>query len=187
MPTCRRCSTDIPPRRRVCDDCKAGKVLPPDDAAGTADVEGPDVPKGLHPRGRELWLSFGQVAGTAAGELALEACRSADRLNELDRIIAGKGVMQLMQFRLDLDLTIDDTRNINVRVGFQEVLKEARLQQVALKDLLKELRAAIAAQSAAGKPPVPTPASPAAGGPVLSAVDQLAARRAEREQTTAGT
>ncbi|HSV41498.1 MAG TPA: hypothetical protein VLI04_22230 [Nocardioidaceae bacterium] len=185
-----RCGAALAGRRRVCDACKAKPRKPavPDSAADVAaEPELPPtapVPAGLHPRGRALWDSLGQPQGTAAGELALEACRMADRLNELDRIIAGKGVLQLMKFRLDsVDWDETGEERIHVTVGFQAVLAEARHQQVALKDLLKEMRAAAAAaqitpadsgeQSSSGA----SPAEP-------SGLDQLAARRAGREQST---
>ncbi|GAB3867351.1 hypothetical protein GCM10028801_41130 [Nocardioides maradonensis] len=188
MASCRHCGTDIPPRRRVCDGCKGG-ARKPDAETPPADESTPlNTPKGLHPRGRELWISLGQKEGTPAGELALEACRSVDRLNELDNVIAGKGVLQLMKFRLDGHGWWDDEgdHHVHVTVGFQSVLTEARLQQTTLKDLLKELRAAIAAQTA-GKPATPAPAAAAGpASPAVSAVDQLATRRAAREQATTG-
>jgi hypothetical protein len=87
------------------------------------------TPDGLHARGSRLWAALGQTLGTAAGEVALEACRTADRLDELDRIIAGKGVLNLMQFRLrELREAEEDGRAMSVEVKFQNVLAEARQQ-----------------------------------------------------------
>src|SRR5690349_17911889 len=98
------------------------------------------LPEGLHDRGRALWDELGQKAETPAGALALEACRLADRLDELDRVIAGKGVLNLMSFRLDLDLENEvGGRDINVRVEFSNVLAEARQQANTFRQILVSL------------------------------------------------
>lgn len=192
MAKCRRCPTLLPGRRQLCDSCKA-------DRPGTADVvaarkgrkpkAGPtpersvakSFPAGLHKRGQALWSDLGCEEGTAAGALALEICRSADRLDELDRIISGKGVMQLMQFRLEhVDFDADGDQHVTVKVQFQSVLTEARGQQSTFKDLLRQfqsLQATAAPKGGAG----PTPA---AAAPVASGLDEVSQRRAAREQTT---
>lgn len=182
MASCRRCGVSLPGRRQKCDACKAAtaKEAPQTDPSVDPDppTETPDpVPAGLRARGRALWASLGLEVGTLHGELALEACRMADRLDELDRIVAGKGVLQLMKFRLDPDWWDGDgNQHVHVKVGFQSVLSEARQQQATFKTLLVELLEA----AAQGAPAAPTgqPAEP----PPMSGLDQLAARRAEREQ-----
>lgn len=214
MARCRRCDTTLEGRRQLCDACKASRpgtadtvkarrgqsankaaAKPPrkKSAASTSTAAAPKRPKdpptppGLHQRGRELWSTLGQAAGTALGELALEICRGADRLDELDRIVAGKGVMQLMQFRLadEVWFDADGDQRIHVKVSFQSVLTEARLQQATFKELLKEYRAAAAvAESGTGSTRGPTPGTPAPAAPPATGMDQLAARRAEREQST---
>ncbi|GAA4117454.1 hypothetical protein GCM10022215_18130 [Nocardioides fonticola] len=96
---------------------------------------------GLGPRGARLWSAFGRALGTPGGEVALEACRIADRLDDLDEVIAGKGVLRLMQFRLGLDFT-DDERNertVKVTVEIGGVLAEARQQATAFKALVEKL------------------------------------------------
>ena len=73
--------------------------------------------------------------------LLVEAARIADRLDELDRIIAGKGVLNLMRFRLkDLDeaLLFAD-HPITIEVKFDSVLAEARQQASTLRALLQSL------------------------------------------------
>ncbi len=97
------------------------------------------APEGLHERGAALWASLGQKAGTPAGDLALEASRTADRLDELDRIIHGKGVLNLLSFRLSLNFTEGDERTVNVKVDFADVMAEARQQQMAFKQMLSAL------------------------------------------------
>lgn len=177
MANCGRCATPLTGRRKVCDDCKAKRI-----GSGSAEpkmrrARRSAVPEGLHPRGQALWSSLKCEQGTATGELALEACRLADRMNELDRIIAGKGVLQLMQFRLDA-VDWDGEENVNVTVSFQSVLSEARMQAATFKDLLKDLRVAKAA--AATAPGGVGPAAPTPAPVVKSGIDSLAARRAAR-------
>jgi hypothetical protein len=80
------------------------------------------------------------VDGQRGLVLLEEAARIADRLDELDRVIAGKGVLNLMSFRLDLDLEDESgDRNINVRVEFSHVLAEARQQANTLRQLVASL------------------------------------------------
>lgn len=144
-------------------------------------------PDGLHRRGRRLWKSLGHDIDTPGGELALEACRMADRLEELDRVIAGKGVLNLMSFRLNLDLVDEATgdRNINVKVEFSGVLTEGRLQQDGFKKILAELGATRVKGTGAfggeqGAPPTqPTPAPPTA-----NPLDEVNQRRQARAQTS---
>lgn len=190
MANCRHCGTGLPGRRQACDDCKAKgrkrKPVTPKEPAAAVEPDPEDAPPapthppGLHRRGKELWDALGQQTGTAGGELALEACRLADRLNELDRIIAGKGVMQLMQFRLDHIDWEDDTQHIHVKVGFQSVLSEARMQQGAFKEVLKALRVITAA--APGAPAAAGPAGPSMPQPAANGLDEVMKKRLQREQ-----
>lgn len=64
----------------------------------------------------------------------------ADRLDELHSIIQGKGVLRLMQFRLDDVFEDDDEKRTVVEVKFQSVLSEARQQQNVFKQLVASLR-----------------------------------------------
>jgi hypothetical protein len=123
----------------------------------------------LKPRGSALWKTLGQIEGTSAGAIALEACRTADRLDELDSIISGKGVLQLLMFRLKLDLAelAEDAAEVKIKIEVSNVLAEARQQATALKNLLTEL--GIKATPAA--PPRPAAANP---------LDQLTAKRNEK-------
>jgi hypothetical protein len=98
-----------------------------------------DVPAGLGVRGLDVWEA---LSGTdkVRNALALEAARLADRLDELDSIIQGKGVLNLMQFRLE-SLPSGDGEPFVVEVKFQSVLSEARQQQLAFANVLKALAA----------------------------------------------
>ncbi|SEI44935.1 hypothetical protein SAMN04487917_101352 [Arthrobacter sp. yr096] len=119
-----------------------------------------ELPAGLGERGLSLWeaMSGKDVARNA---LVLEAARIADRLDELDNIIQGKGVLNLMQFRLHLnEIDEDGDRNINVEVKFAAPLAEARQQATALAAILSKLAPA---ESAAAKPagkPMPAGVTP---------------------------
>ncbi len=75
--------------------------------------------------------------------LVLEAARLADRLDELDSIIQGKGVLNLMQFRLDMESGEDGEYNVEVK--FQNVFSEARQQAIAFSTILSKLAPADAA------------------------------------------
>ena len=114
---------------------------------------------------------------TPRGALALEACRTADRLDELDSVIAGRGVLELMQFRTMLGSGngLEDFP-IHVKVEFSNVLAEARQQQMAFKQLI----AALEPDSAA---PAEVPAESQGKGTPL---DELKKRRAQRQPGSAG-
>lgn len=95
-----------------------------------------DVPPGLGERGQLLWQAL-SGADVSRNVLTLEAARLADRLDELDNIIQGKGVLNLMIFRLDFPDGDDDP--FTVEVKFQNVLSEARQQATALAGILTKL------------------------------------------------
>jgi hypothetical protein len=97
----------------------------------------------LGTRGRWLWRQLadgGADGGLVAEELVLleEACRTADRLDRLDAILSGEAA-EWMRWRVDESGT-------EVTVTLDRALAEARQQQVALKQLLGELRASRAAR-----------------------------------------
>lgn len=96
-------------------------------------------------RGAKLWLDLsGDVLPPGQRVLLEEACRIADRLDKLDRMLAGDATdwIGLVEKRRGdpevLEVTID------------RPLAEARQQQLALKQLLAEMRAMSAVQ-----PPLP--------------------------------
>ena len=128
-----------------------------------------DVPSGLGERGSALWEAL-SGADVARNGLVLEAARLADRLDELDSVIQGKGVLNLMQFRVIDKEVNDDSLNINVEVKFQNVLSEARQQATAFAGILRALG------------PVEDGAAAGAGdGPVATPLDGLMKKIAERQ------
>lgn len=112
-----------------------------------------DTTYGLGDRGEALYERYA-CADVAVNVLAMEAARAADRLDELDNIIQGKGVLNLMQFRLrELpDLDAEDP-TCTVEVQFQNVLSEARQQQGNLAALIAKLSAMDSTKRAADPPP----------------------------------
>lgn len=67
----------------------------------------------------------------ATRALLVEAARSLERLNDLDDVISGKGVLNLLRFRL-----VTDEGDV-AEVKFDHVLSEARQQQANLSALMK--------------------------------------------------
>lgn len=102
------------------------------------------------PGGQNLWNSI-----TEAHELdplqevqLIEACRMKDRLDEFDRIIQGKGVLDLMRFRMELEDLLENPR-ATVTVKFDGVIDKANTTANAMKQLLAAMRL----PDAAGKRP----------------------------------
>lgn len=91
-------------------------------------------PTGLGERGQVLWEHL-KRGDPLVDALALEIARTADRLDELDNIIQGKGVLDLMQFRLT-DLPSDEGDPFVVEVKFNAVMSEAKGQQASLVSLV---------------------------------------------------
>ena len=88
----------------------------------------------LGPHGQALYDSLeGAIAKhkEATKALLLEAARAADRLALMDDVIAGKGVLDLLRFRLE-----DDEGRV-ASVKFDAVMSEARQQQANLAGLMK--------------------------------------------------
>ena len=129
-------------------------------------------PTGLGDRGSLLWRGLADgVTDVARLALITEAARLADRLDELDNIIQGKGVLNLMQFRLDFPS--EEGAPFTVEVKFQNVLSEARQQATAFAGILRALG------------PVEAAASSGAGeGPVATPLDGLMKKIAERRAKT---
>ncbi|UKA59171.1 hypothetical protein [Arthrobacter sp. FW306-2-2C-D06B] len=115
-----------------------------------------DVPAGLGERGLSIWEAMA-TQDVPRNALVLEAARLADRLDELDNIIQGKGVLNLMQFRLDMESGEDGEYNVEVK--FQNVFSEARQQAIAFSTILSKLAPADAAAKPANVP-MPTNVTP---------------------------
>lgn len=97
------------------------------------------APETFAPRGAALWLALEAGRDLTGGNfaLAVEACRIADRLDGLDRVIQGKGVLNLMHFRSLFDLDDDDKRHFEMKVD--GVFAEARQQANILRQIVAGL------------------------------------------------
>lgn len=152
-------------------------VTPPvtGDAVSPGD---PRQPRYLKARGRRLWAEL--IAGNpgpADVVLIEEACRLADRLDKLDAILGGRD-------RAWITIEIPDGGS-TAEVIVDKVLSEARQQQIALKQLLGELRQSRAANvtpARSGK----SSQAPSGGASVPGGVADLTARIAERRAQTTG-
>ena len=88
----------------------------------------------LGTRGRRLWRDLdADNLPPAQRTVAEEACRLADRLDKLDDILRGDETVWMRFHSLNEDGSI-------VKVVLNTALAEARQQQVALKQLVAELR-----------------------------------------------
>jgi len=130
----------------------------------------------LGSRGRRLWQQVTEDSGELRpGERVLleEACRTADRLDQLDRILRGD---EDAWMRLKL---VSEDGSV-VQVVLNNVLAEARQQQVALKQLLAELRQSRgggAAKPGRGGQRQPSTGAPKGGGGVADLTARIAARQ----------
>lgn len=167
MATCLHCATELTGRLKVCDSCKARVARPakrstPRTAAAGVPARRPTprgaTPTGLRDRGRALWISLGQTVGTPAGELALEACRMADRLEQLDCYLGGRDAW------LDLVEKVEGSGRYEIVVD--KALDQARQQALAFKQLLADLGVTA------------VPAAPVE--PAKSPLDQLRERREQK-------
>lgn len=130
-----------------------------------------NIPVGLGERGVEIWkaLKTGEIARDA---LVIEAARTADRLDELDNIIQGKGVLELMIFRLDFPEGEDEP--FSVEVKFQNVLSEARQQQTVFANLVEKIaRYGLSATASKGGEAKPVPAG-------VTSLDRIRAKVAKQ-------
>ncbi|POH58277.1 hypothetical protein CVS28_12605 [Arthrobacter glacialis] len=126
-----------------------------------------DSPTGLGDRGLSIWDAL-KSEDVSRNALALEAARTADRLDELDNIIQGKGVLNLMQFRLHMEGSEDGEYNVEVK--FQHVLTEARQQQTTFATLLEKIdKLSLTARVPKGGVQGPLPAG-------VTALDKIRAR-----------
>ena len=99
-------------------------------------------PDGLACGGRKLWSAISNEHDLDPTQLVQleEACRAKDRLDEFDSIIHGKGVLNLMRFRLTDLFSDDEERSVRVEVRFDSVITQANATANLMKQLLAALR-----------------------------------------------
>jgi hypothetical protein len=161
-----------------------GKQVAPETGGVTSAVTRDDVtpsdprqPRYLRARGRRLWAELtADNPGPADVVLIEEACRLADRLDKLDAILGGRD-------KAWITLEIPEG-GVTAEVIVDKVLSEARQQQIALKQLLGELRQSRASTPA--KPLRPPQAATSGGTGAHSGVADLTTRIAERRAQAKG-
>lgn len=141
-------------------------------ASAKDDPPGDDrQPRYLRARGRRLWAELAADKPSPAEAILIEeACRLADRLDKLDAILGGRD-------KAWITIEIPDG-GVAAEVVVDKVLSEARQQQIALKQILGELRQSRAATPA--KPVRPSQAATQGGTGAPNGVADLTARIAER-------
>jgi hypothetical protein len=167
-------SNSASPEKRLCRGCIAGDRAAADALAPKPDPQ-PDLPawippeQGLGERGQRLYREFtaeGPKLGPAERVLLEEACRIADRCDQLDDFLRGHEGAWMRFHSRNEDGSI-------VEVVVDKALGEARQQASTLKALIAELRA-----SRAGKKEEPKPEA--------SRRDELGKRREERRRRAQG-
>ena len=99
------------------------------------------MPDGLAAGGSNLWREITRDHDLNAVQLVqlTEACRMKDRLDDMASVIEGKGVLNLMRFRLEMDEMLDDPA-ATVTVKFDAVIERANATANAMKQLLAAMR-----------------------------------------------
>ncbi len=120
--------------------------------------------------GRQLWddVTDGGKLPALHAVLLLEACRAVDRLEKLDAQLRGDDREWL---RVERD---GDDPDAEMVVIVDKALAEARQQQLALKQLLGEIRQV--QRSGKGRPPV----TPRGGGRLVSIRDRVQNARGDQ-------
>jgi hypothetical protein len=136
-----------------------------------------ELPEDLGERGAQLWRDMGGSWESDAGARLLlhEACRLADRMEKLDRILRGD-----VDTWVTLELPRGDSDDQPLRVKVDGALAEARLHVTTLRQVLSQLRRVRpTGRLIPGSPTEPTPP------PERNPVDELAAAREARRSGTA--
>ena len=94
--------------------------------------------------GRRLWKAITDDHDLDATQRVqlIEACRAKDRLDDMDEIIQGKGVLELLRFRR-MDQSAcghDDDEPVRIQVQFDDVISRANATANLMKQLLAALR-----------------------------------------------
>lgn len=137
------------------------------------DSVSPDPPPGLGARGLRLWRQSTADGELAPGHVVLleEACRCADRLDDLDRLLRdvseGSGA--------DSEESGGREGALRLMTG---LLAEARAQQTALRGIVAELRQGQRAAGGKGSS-VAAPGQVAGGSGVSDLTARIAGRRKE--------
>jgi hypothetical protein len=96
-----------------------------------------ELPEDLDERGAQLWRDMGGSYEMDAGARLLlhEACRLADRMEKLDRVLRGDGATWV-----SIELPRDGSEDEPLRLKVDGALAEARLHVTTLRQVLAQLR-----------------------------------------------
>ena len=104
----------------------------------------PKPPSGLASGGRTLWREVVKDHDLDVVQLVTltEACRLKDRLDDMDEIVQGKGVLELLRFRrMDQGACgHDDDEPVTIQVKFDDVISRANATANQMKQMLAALR-----------------------------------------------
>lgn len=156
--------------------------MTPRDANDVTSRDGDPAGVALGTAGLNLWREMTKQGALPPMQavLLLEACRITDRLEKLDRQLAGE---DWLRFRVD-------DEGVEVTVIIDKALSEARQQATALKQIMAELRQASAGVKSPGRPSAEAKAAEATGakksGGAGGSISDLTARIAERGAASAG-
>lgn len=100
------------------------------------------TPEGLSAGGTLLWVEVSKAHALDITQRVTleEACRAKDRLDDFDRIIQGKGVLELMHFRIPHAFIPGLNGELQVEVKFDAVIANANQTANLMKQLLAALR-----------------------------------------------
>jgi hypothetical protein len=188
--TCEGCGDPLPPRKRGpgrprkrCEKCPATHRTAHLVDLGTSVISLADYVSparaDFDARGQALWDDYVELLpGRLHRELLVEACRMADRLDRMDRLMAGdaKALAALRMSdvweQLNEQAGIDGL-DVEITLNISSVAAEARMTASALKVIVSELRTA-AKEAARNAPPAEAEDDP------IDGLTNLAAERLSR-------
>lgn len=100
----------------------------------------PEAPEGLGAKGSKLWADLWETNDFDPAQAVIleEACRISDRLDGLNDIVHGKGLVKLLHVRVPGHMDEEGLLTVNLTVD--GVMSEARQQANVLKQLITSLR-----------------------------------------------
>ena len=123
--------------------CRAAQVRYAEEqkeSRGSDVTVGPLASHSLGSRGtayRDSIIGDATDVPAAKEQLVIEGARMADRLEKMNDIIAGKGVVELLRFRLKSPM--DDEGLVTVEMSIDNIMAEARQLQAGFERLTKTL------------------------------------------------
>lgn len=123
--------------------CRAAQVQYAEgqkESRGSDVIVGPLASHSLGSRGiayRDSFIGTATDVPAAKEQLVIEGARMADRLEKMNDIIAGKGVIELLHFRMKSPM--DDEGLVTIEMSIDNIMAEARQLQAGFERLTKTL------------------------------------------------